>query len=504
MRKLEEKLERARTDAEILEALSRLIYEARQKAGEPKDCPPSQIPSPAGLEEWLPECPPEGHEDLVKFLNQLGPGDSWEARWVKINPVRSGGTRIWNLTTGESATLTPKDPDRPHPPGPVQAMAWDLNRPESGIQFGTLSDLHAAWLETCGKHPGASLVRAYQGRAKSADMETRQDRIFPEILSKMRRAPGQTRQQRRLFGNLEVVPRRGEQQVFPFSLEGSGRSLILELFERCGGVSTSPGRGGPASVSLRTWAEGVLSVRREDRDGSPRAFEYRLISGPWDKICPEGSQCKALRKQAGRHVCLVCGRQSEVGMRPLARRLWPKGVLRKSHYDQLIQAAEALDRLWISLRTPDSMQPLETRLVLLSQVQRPEKGRYGHPGRARFVVDLPVGETGPIISPNLHMWGKSAAAFRFLLSAPFYWWKPGRTRAPKGGTWLQLRNPKRYPRLTDKLKIELFHPLSSWRRRRSMLAHAETLLKKLEAAGETQIVDDHLLPPKSWFDQKNF
>ena len=64
---------------------------------------------------------------------------------------------------------------------------------------------------------------------------------------------------------------------------------------------------------------------------------------------------------------------------------------------------------------------------------------------------------------------------------------------------MQRTDPKAYPHLTEKLKIELAYPVSADRQRRKLVHRADKVLGELEAAGEIQIVENHLLPPKSWF-----
>ena len=105
-----------------------------------------------------------------------------------------------------------------------------------------------------------------------------------------------------------------------------------------------------------------------------------------------------------------------------------------------------------------------------------------------IVVDFSPGSgVGPVVSPNLALYGvKSAPLYRGLLNLAYHWFEAGRTRRPVRGSkhWLQVEDPKRYERISDDLLIEVFYPTS-----------AQKDLERLVKAREARVVEGRLLPP---------
>lgn len=310
----------------------------------------------------------------------------------------------------------------------------------------------------------SALAVVFTDQPTEVEPETRSDRIIPGPLALARETD--SRVQKRLYSPAAHIAqqRDGAQLVLPGFREEciQGPCLPLELFELGGGQSVTPGRGGPAPVSLRLFVEAVLSVPVADRDGKPRIFE--------------------------------------VAMRGLAQKLWPEARVQRRNFEALARAAQRLDSLWIPIPSKFSSQPDQCRVVLVTAVRLPEGGKGGDPGQLRFVVDLPLGSArGPIVSPRLNDWAGSAPAYRGLLNLAYRWHHPGKTRYPvRGGNhWLQTEEASRYDRITDDLLIETFYPVSAWKNRRRLVFAARRVLAALEEAGEVRVVQDRILPPKT-------
>lgn len=125
-----------------------------------------------------------------------------------------------------------------------------------------------------------------------------------------------------------------------------------------------------------------------------------------------------------------------------------------------------------------------------------------------WAVDLPPGAgAGPILSPNLAMYGvRSAPQYRALVSLPFHWFRPGVTRIPVGKGrrryWALSQDPTVYPRVDDdSVIIPLCFPTSARRQRRHLRSKAHRALQGLVDAGEVRLVDGRLMPPP-WYGHK--
>ena len=121
----------------------------------------------------------------------------------------------------------------------------------------------------------------------------------------------------------------------------------------------------------------------------------------------------------------------------------------------------------------------------------------------RIIVDLPRGsEHGPQVSQNLGKWGlKSAPGYRLLLNLAYAWHDVGRTLTPVGKgkdrRWVRSYDPSRYEKFTDNYLIDLAFPTSARAHRKLLAQDMRKAVTALVEAGEIQVVDGKLLPPKS-------
>ena len=288
----------------------------------------------------------------------------------------------------------------------------------------------------------------------------RTDRILPARLAMVDHTD---RRAGRLFTPAaHAVNRGGEQLKLPgFGLERDRitPALPLALYDLGGGSSMERGRGAP--LALRLWVESILAVGLTDR------------ANPWPTVL-------------------------EIPLRDLLAKLYPgKRTPRSTEYwPRLMQAVEILDSTRIPWEDPETGKSGLRRIVNVSDIPR-------GPGKlddaVRIIVDLPPGSgKGPVVSPHLARYGvQSAPLYRGLLNLAYLWFDPGRTRFPvRGGKhWLQMEDPKRYPTITDDLRIELFYPTSSQKARRNLASHARKDLEQLVEKGEARIVKGRLMPP---------
>lgn len=126
----------------------------------------------------------------------------------------------------------------------------------------------------------------------------------------------------------------------------------------------------------------------------------------------------------------------------------------------------------------------------------------------QFAIHLPPGvKEGPLVDRRiLRLAGAhSALAWRLWLNLSDSWRKPGRLRIPRGATWLQVRDPSRYPVVsTTELAAwaypatdQIFNRSTQIKRRQ----RAETALEWLCKVGAAEIVHDRglrITPGRNW------
>ena len=114
----------------------------------------------------------------------------------------------------------------------------------------------------------------------------------------------------------------------------------------------------------------------------------------------------------------------------------------------------------------------------------------------RIIVDLPPGSgNGPLIDNSIRRWGvKSAPAYRLLLNLAYAWYEPGRTHFPAGRRnsrhWTRVKDPDRYPELSDEELIRLAYPPGR-SSERNLRAEVRRLVKMLE---DTSVINGTSVP----------
>ena len=154
--------ERATTPAAVVAAVARIEW---FNARDGTECPPEQIPTPADLAAWLPECPADAMSEAGDLLMATyHHPDNLTGAW-------------WNATYYRDTPGPPRDlqPD----PADLQPAAWlaarDIQPGMAAYRDGDqwkgayvvgLAAVHGEWLraEPCPRHPLAPLVDAWQRR----------------------------------------------------------------------------------------------------------------------------------------------------------------------------------------------------------------------------------------------------------------------------------------------------------------------------------------------------
>ena len=172
------------------------------------------------------------------------------------------------------------------------------------------------------------------------------------------------------------------------------------------------------------------------------------------------------------------------------------------YWPRIMQAVHALDsdEARIPILDPDTGRHEMRRIVSVGGIPR----GAGHlDDNIRIIVDLPRGsEHGPQVSQNLGKWGlKSAPGYRLLLNLAYAWHDVGRTLTPVGKgkdrRWVRSYDPSRYEKFTDNYLIDLAFPTSARAHRKLLAQDMRKAVTALVEAGEIQVVDGKLLPPKT-------
>ena len=368
-----------------------------------------------------------------------------------------------------------------HVDGDVQLYLADVveeepRRSERRSTANHLLHVHQAWQdlpEPRPPHPLATLVRAWWARPVPVQRNRRPDRTLP---TRVAMAPVSDRRAGNWFAPaMHAATGDNNAQIV---LPGFGPhvknlvtpALPVALYD-LGAGTVAQSRGGPAPLALRIWIEGVLSVNIADRN-------------------------------INRPVVLT------LKLRDLLAALYPNGAPRPSEYwPRLNAASEALDSLEARVPWEDPMTGKRGLRRVVQVADLPPYPRRGHKedldNDLHLIVYLPPGaEGGPVVSPNLALWGvKSGAAYRALIGLAYRWWDPGVTRRiareGKRRFWYQSDNPAHYGnRMTDAEKVALCFPTSTNKQRRHLVFDADRVLGWLATAGETREVDGRFLPPK--------
>ena len=476
---LNENLRTARSTGDILTALAAKEWRRRECYADP------EVPTQGDLARWMPHCPPDAIRTANQQLAALV-GNS-HAQWGlceagAVLPVcgPSGDPpRDMALVALIPATATVDTvPFVFHAPEVIETeVRFEGDRqPPTGrtvtMFFGhAVEAVHCVW--KAGPHPLAPLVAAWQIRSREVESNERPDPIFPAPMIMVRRDDARGG---RIFARATRVAKLGDEPQClpgfqPAPGEGPpGPALPLAIYD-LGGEPEVAKRGAP--LPLRIFVEVVISVPQHERDPN------RVVLLP-----PERVRDWLLR-------LYPCGSKH---YRP--SRDWPR----------IQDAVDALNS-WearIPWEQPDGSGALR-QVVLPADV--PRSGRAND--WIRFGVHLPPGsEQGALVDrPALRLAGvRSGPAYRLALSLSFEWHRPGWRRQPlkragKTTTWRQVREPGRYPVLTDDGLLAWAYP-SGMPVRRNAVQRARLALEYLVKIGLVELFQDggltRALPGPQW------
>lgn len=242
-----------------------------------------------------------------------------------------------------------------------------------------------------------------------------------------------------------------------------GPLLPLALYNLLAAPGCRKGGHGSADLALRIYVEGLCSVMQRD----------------WQR--------------SERRPVLV-----STTLREFLTWFYPNRRPRPSEYwPRLMAACAALDReeSRVPWRDQDTAQSGLRRVVSLADIPRGPEALDDSVGLA---VHLPPGSTcGPKIQRSrMRYWGyTSEPAYRALVALAYQWHRPGYTRVPGNGGWVQSQDPNAYEEYSPNRIIELCYPTSVHSNRRMLVSRAWKVLRRLEEAGDVRIVGNRILPP---------
>ena len=447
------------SEPKIVEAVAHGAWKKDKRPGEP------EIPTGDELAEWAPEAPEGARRESEDRLRQL----NWSFRCAPVPyPVLliEGETRRWRrmtscpLVVGKPATIG----FRPgyHGLRDHEILCAVAVWPErAGLVLDTCRPLPSVHIEWClwrraGRplqHPLTPILRAYWDRPRLVARNPRPDPLFPKLAI----PPRPDDPQGQLFSpRLGTEHPSGQLDLWPGHGPGHAGGPIkpaplLAIYDA--GHEAADSRNPAAPLASRIWLEGVLDVRLEDRGHGP----VRL---------PPITTRELLQRLYPAHP----GRRSPVKWRP------------EIQLPALLESLDLVDRHRIPILDHEGRR---TYWRIVSVTGRPGE----HPDDAlHLVVDMPPGsERGPVVDRQaVRIAGaRSGAAWRLALSLAFLWHDPGRLRLPVGGgrTWRQIRQPDRYPEVSDAELLSLAFPAGHPGRQRDARGRAEKALDYLVQIG---------------------
>ena len=476
---LNENLRTARSTGDILTALAAKEWRRGECYADP------EVPTQGDLARWMPHCPPDAIRTANQQLAALV-GNS-HAQWGLCeagavlpvcgpsgDPPRDMALVALIPTTATVDTV----PFAFHAPEVIETEVRfegdrqpPIGRTVTVILGHAVEAVHCVW--KAGPHPLAPMVAAWQIRSREVESNGRPDPIFPTPMIMVRRDDARAGG---IFARAARVAQPGDEIQYlpgfqPTPGEGPlGPALPLAIYD-LGGEPEVAKRGAP--LPLRIFVEVVISVPQHERDPN------RVLLLP-----PERVRDWLLR-------LYPCG---------------PKHYRPSRDWPRIKDAVDALNS-WdarIPWERPDGSGALR-QVVIPADV--PRSGRAND--WIRFGVHLPPGsEQGALVDrPALRLAGvRSGPAYRLALSLSFEWHRPGRTRQPlkragKTTSWRQVREPRRYPVLTDDRLLAGAYP-TGMPVRRNAVQRARLALEYLVRIGLVELFEDRglkrVLPGPRW------
>ena len=274
---LDKTLLEATTPATVLKAVARLQW-AETHDGE--ECPADQIPSEADLCGWTWKIPKEDKakaaDHVAAFLPPLDSYDyhdrdkaAYRWQWIQIaDPAEptEPPRLVVALINGNGVT------------GRVAFTASILDEKTGELVEAalilSLEQMQTTWCKVHRDrrppHPLAPLVKAWQARPMPSDPFRPKNRAS---LPALNRRPKEAEQLNLIEAHQPVAQANGQQLLLDLpelTPAATGRSWLLDLFDRAGGQSMKQGRGAP--WDMRLFVGAMLYTGIPDRDGQWHSF----------------------------------------------------------------------------------------------------------------------------------------------------------------------------------------------------------------------------------------
>lgn len=382
----------AGNDKDVIAALAAASWRKRGLDGDP------EIPTPEKLREWCrsEECPKAVRMQAEDRFRRL-------MDWCDRDAGRPPRPQ---LILFEPVMPTLLDPGRPYEITQKWLYAKDPERKDR--QFH-------------GKHPLGGVLVAWHSRRVPILANTRDDPLFPPL--------GLSRRDQEAIALVSMKGQVGEVLTLPGFGPGepdgppdSTPAYPLLLWDLASQTASHTRNGHAARLAARIFVDVILDVAPEH----------------WEVSASHGVRLPAERFRDFLARIYTRGRSGHIS--------WN----RAKQLDNMLAAFDLLESREMRIPwTDDEKQVGGLRRVLVPL----DIPRSGHADDVvQFAVHLPPGLTeGPLLDrPFLRRAGlKSMPAWRLWLNLSDQWRKPGRTRVPAGGTWVQARKATRYPVVSD-------------------------------------------------------
>ena len=376
-------LKTACSEAEILDALARLVYKVHGD-GEP------EIPTVEALAGWLPMAPEKARVEADELLKQLPWHRFPDERLVKnlVKKKDLDRTRWQTAATGDRKVLVGVavfgaqfalfdrgDPD-------VEDLDLDVDDYTEMCAIVNVEGVHELWRDADPqpRHPLAPLVRAWWKRPQHMEADTHPDAILPA--GTLQHAPSSA-----TYRSLQVgVDRSREPEQFELAYPGGPGKVAPETVQ----LDLLPAEHADVPVTPLLLADAAGFSELQQGRGArldKRIFLYTLAAMPMSARVPGG------------------GYMWEPTLEEIRNLLWPKSPRTgksswkpSKHYRALYQALDAVNlakvelpnrELWLPVHTWRQPDPRNLDSRALIQIALPPGGAIGGPqlDRAGWIAD---------------------------------------------------------------------------------------------------------------------